>query len=173
MRPPPLRYRRPRNRPIPRWVATSIAWRWRRWRWSVTKDLVVAIAEGVAIVPNERGRHRRVAEARVAVHVGGRTASDVTLCGFGAIMETLLRNFGAGRRRWRWIVRRRLGMRASGQCNRERKGCHEQQLLHQGFPLVLLLRRKPLLVKKCCVPGEKTSPRVVTSVSRSLSNQTG
>jgi hypothetical protein len=110
----------------------SIAGRRRR-RWAVAEDLVIAIAERIAIVPHKRRRHRRVAEAGMAVHVRGRAASDIALSGLGAIMKTLLRNFCARRRRWRRIIRRRLGVRATSQSNREQKGCHGQQFLHKGF----------------------------------------
>jgi hypothetical protein len=99
----------------------------------MTKDLVVAIAEGMPVVLDKRRWDGRITEAGVAVHVRRRTTSDVTLGGIESIVIALLRHFSAGRRwRWRRIVRRRLRVGASSERKREQKGCHSQQLLHQG-----------------------------------------
>jgi hypothetical protein len=131
MDPPLSRYGESHDHSIPQRLRISIAWR--RRRRSMTKDLVVAIAEGMPVVLDKRRWDGRITEARVAVYVRWRTTSDVTLGGIYAIVITLLRNLCACRRwRWRRIIRRRLGMGASSKRNREQKGCHSQQLLHRG-----------------------------------------
>jgi hypothetical protein len=106
-----------------------------RRRRSVAIDLVVAIAEGVAVILHEGRRHGRIAEARVTAYVRRRAAANVTLGGFHAVVIALLRNLSACRRRrwWRRVIRCRLRVRASSQRNREQKDCHSKQLFHRGF----------------------------------------
>ena len=94
----------------------------------MTIDIVIACAKCMPVVRNERRRYGRIAEAFVAPGIGRCSPGDIALCSLNSIMVTL---FGGLRiRRRRWVVRRRLRMRAPGNCKRKQQGCDREQFFH-------------------------------------------
>jgi hypothetical protein len=108
----------------------------------MTIDLVIAVAKRMPVIRNERRRHRRITEVRVAGGIRGRSPGDVSLCCFEAVMITLLCDLSTcrGWRRWR-VVRRRLRMRTSGKSKGKQQYCNREQSLHHGSSLVDLRPR--------------------------------
>jgi hypothetical protein len=102
-------------------ASASIGGRRRRWR-ALMQELLVALAEAVAVVGDKGRRNRWVAEARMVTERGRTVLGDVVTCGLKAIVHTLLE--GAGRRWWRGNVGG-LRVGASGEKRRaqERQCC--------------------------------------------------
>jgi hypothetical protein len=94
----------------------------------MTIDIVITCAKCMPVISNERRRYGRVAEAFVAPGIGRRSPGDIALCSLNAIVVTL---FGSLRiRRRRRIVRRRLRVRAAGNCKRKQQCCDREQFFH-------------------------------------------
>jgi len=94
----------------------------------MTIDIVIACAKCMPVIRSQRRRNGRVAEAFVAPGIGRCSPRDIALCSLNAIVVTL---FGGLRiRRRRRVVRRRLRMRAAGNCKRKQQCCDREQFLH-------------------------------------------
>ena len=98
----------------------------------MTINLVIAVAKRVPVIRNQRRRHGWIAEVSVAAGIRRCSLSNVTLCCFEAVMITLLCDISRWGRWRRWIVRRRLWVRTSSECEGKHQCCNREQFPHDG-----------------------------------------
>lgn len=91
-------------------------------------DVVIDRAKCMPVIRNQRRRYGWVAEAFVAPGIGRCSPRYIALCRLNAIVVALCGSLRI-RRRWR-VVRRRLRMRAAGNCKGKQQCCDREQFSH-------------------------------------------
>jgi hypothetical protein len=79
---------------------------------TLVQEGVISVRKSATIIPEQRRRHRRIAEARMVLHAWRPSFGNVTPRRFKPIVVTLLGCISGGRR---GVNSYRMGMRTSGQ----------------------------------------------------------
>jgi hypothetical protein len=141
----------------------SIPRRRRRWR-SMMQECLVPGPEAVAILLNQRRRHRRIPESRMLLHTRRPSLGDIPSRSFESRVKALTARIAKlWRRRRRCINNHRLRMRASGQRYGQQQSSKCNPFLHIVPSLVDLRRPAKLsgrrflietpVRRKCCTDG--------------------
>lgn len=117
----------------------------------MTIDIVIACAKCVPVIPNQRRRYGRIAEAFMATGIGSCSPGDIALCCLNAIVLALFCSLRICRRRR--VVSHWLRMGASAKRKGKQQCCHRKEFFHD-------------------VPSQKAfrggNPCMETSVARDL-----